>query len=778
MTTTHKMPLCSPFDVHAEWIGFHAEVPDTGEHRQLPARYLRREFKVGENLVAARARVCGLGMYDFHLNGERVDDRIFAPGFTYFSRRALYVEYDVLGQLQTGDNALGIILGNGRFFAPRIKSPTIFTDFGLPRLCFQLELTYRDGRRETILSSTDWKVTDQGPIRLNNEYDGEVYDARMEMPGWDRQGFDDSAWQPAQRMKPPTDRLDPHDYPPDRVTARLTPVSIDDLGGGSFRVDFGQNFYGNIECRVSGPRGHEVRWTAAYSLHADGSLRTEDNRDALSCDRYILKGEGVEVWHARFRGQGMRRLLVENWPGALSPTDLTGQVIHADMEQSGDFDCENPLFNRLYQNLLWGLRMYRRHGVPLDPDRNERQGWLGEGMNAITDFHIWNARDLYRKWLVDIQLDQRVDGHLPETSPNTWHFYGDLVVWPSAYIIIVAQLLLHYGDHEPAAAHYPNILSWLHYVREHGVLPDGTVEANQHTDWCDASAIGKSTHWSTTTSPTFISSAYWCYCLRETAFLAEQLGYHDEVARLQGEYSAAHRAFLRRFVNLDNGKITPGNTQCELAMLLGMELVEGPLVEKVAAALVQSIRDYGNRPSVGLVGMQWLMRALEHPLCEAAGFDLVANEERPGWGYMVRQGATTFWENWDTDTRDPGMNSEALLMLSCSLGAWFFRVPGGIRQASGSIAFSKILLQPAIGNLNYARAEHLSPRGRIRSQWERSGDRFVWQIEIPQGNKAEIRFPATATAPYTINGEPAENSRFHLDPGNYLLTARLPIEVK
>ncbi|MFZ4681867.1 MAG: family 78 glycoside hydrolase catalytic domain [Terrimicrobiaceae bacterium] len=766
--------MCHPFDSHAAWIGLSAEVPDTGEHRQLPARYLRREFSVGADVLSARARICGLGVYDFRLNGQRVDDRLFAPGFTYFSRRALYVEHDILTQLRTGDNAIGVILGNGRFFAPRINSPTAFTDFGLPCLRFQLELTYRDGRRETLLSSTDWKATDQGPIRLNNEYDGELYDARMEMPGWDRFGFDDSAWQQSCQMETPTERLDRHDYPPDRVTMRLSPTSINDLGDGRFMVDFGQNFYGNIECRVSGPRGHEVRWTAAYSLHADGSLRTEDNRDALSCDRYILKGEGVEVWHPRFRGQGMRRLLVENWPGALCPTDLTGQVIHADMARSGDFECDNPLFNRLYQNYVWGLRMFRRHGAPLDPDRNERQGWLGEGRNVLSDFHVWNARDFYRKWLVDIQLDQRDDGHLPETSPNTWHFYGDLTVWPSAYLITIAELLRHYGDVEPAAAHYQNVVRWLLYIRKTGVQPDGTIEFNQHTDWCDASTIGKTSHHSAITSGSFISSAYWCYCLRETAFLAEQLGYSTEVSRLRDEYSVAHGAFLQRFVERDNHHISPSNTQCELAMLLGMELVEGPFVEKTAAALVQAIREYGNRPSVGLIGMQWLMRALEHPLCEAAGFDLVANEERPGWGYMVRNGATTFWENWDTNTREPGMNSEALLILAGSLGLWFFRVPGGIRQASDSIAFSKILLQPVIGNLHYARAEHNSPRGLISSEWELTGNKFQWKVEIPPGEKAEIHFPQTTIPPYSINAEPVEANCFYLESGSYSLSACLP----
>jgi len=754
----------------AEWIGLPSGEIPPGEHRSLLARYLRREFIVSKPLKRATARVCGLGVFDFSINSRSPDDRLHAPGYTYFSRRALYVEWDVTSLLHRGPNALGVVIGNGRFFAPREKSPTPFTDFGAPRMLCRIDLEYMDGYEESIVSDPSWKATDMGPLRFNNEYDGEIYDARLEMPGWDAPGFDDSAWKPADRMDAPTNRLDLHDYPPDRITEILNPVSIEPRGDGCWMVDFGQNFYGCVRCHVRGPSGHDIRWTSSYSLDPDGNLRLRDNRDALSCDRYILRGNGsTETWNPRFRGQGMRRVLVENWPGEFTKDSLEGLVIHADMKPVGEFTCSSPLFNRLWQNIRWGQRMYRRQGAPLDPDRNERQGWLGDVcMNAGSDIYNWDAHLFFRKWLVDIQLDQREDGCLPDVSPNVWQFYSDNIDWPAAYLIINSLLLQYYGDNENAARHLPNIERWLRYLKDRLVLPDGTVNANTYTDWCDASTMGTEGHKSSHSSPEFISSAYWCLVCRETARLARRLGRDSTV--IDEWFKASLRGFLNRFVDLQTGS-TPGNTQCELAILLGMKLAPLSLQKKVAENLTQAIRSANNCPTVGLVGMQWLMSALEHEDCEEAAFALVSNENRPGWGYMIRQGATTIWENWDTDTRDPGMNSEALLLLAGGLNAWFFRGPGGIRQAPDSEAFSRIILAPMTGTLSSVAARYDSIRGRIVSHWSLADGRFSWDIEIPPGSPAEIHFPRTCQGPYLMDGLPVESSVVEVPPGRHHLNA-------
>ena len=471
----------NPFHPDAQWIGLEGGWPSdsTEEHRTLPARYLRRFYTIPAPVVSAEAVVSGLGAYDFFVNGTAVDDRIGAPGYTNFRKRALFVRYVLDHRIHEGDNTVGIVLGNGRFFAPRYASPTRFTDFGYPRLLFSLSIGCEDGTIVTVVSDSQWSVTDTGPIRTNNEYDGETYDSRREMPGWSKphekpateRPSHAALWRPADILAAPTTRLDEHDYPPDRITRTIPAKTIAPSPEGGWIVDFGENFYGCVRCRVAGPRGAIASWTAAYSLDDDGTLRTRDNRDAHSTDTFILSGTGeTEVWNPRFRGQGMRRIHIHEWPGTPDLSSVEGLAIHADMRFAGCFSCSDPQVQQIAENIRRGQRMYRRHGVPLDPDRNERQGWLGDvGANSASDLWNWDIERFYRKWLIDIALDQKADGQLPDVSPAIWPFYSKSIAWPSAFLLIMQNLYRFTGDLSVLHERYPTLRRWIHWVQV--VLP-------------------------------------------------------------------------------------------------------------------------------------------------------------------------------------------------------------------------------------------------------------------------------------------------------------------
>ncbi|MCL5269276.1 MAG: family 78 glycoside hydrolase catalytic domain, partial [bacterium] len=294
------------------------------EYTRLPARMLRREFSLGRPVRSARAYVCGLGFFELYLNGSKVGDHVMDPILADYSRKAPYVTFDVTDLLRPGANAAGLLLGNGRFFAPRVKTPTVFRTFGYPKAIAQIEVEYADGARETIATGDGWRVTADGPIRANNEYDGEIYDARMTRDGWSAPGFDDRAWRPAPAVAPPGGRLAAQAVEPMRVTETLRPAAVTNPAPGVYVVDMGRYFYGTVRMRARGPAGATIRLRTAESLEPDGTVKKANSRSALMTDVVILRGGGGETWQATFTGQGGRYVEVTGYPSAPTADDFAG----------------------------------------------------------------------------------------------------------------------------------------------------------------------------------------------------------------------------------------------------------------------------------------------------------------------------------------------------------------------------------------------------------------------------------------------------------------------
>ena len=727
------------------------------DDRRLPARYLRREFTPEKKIARATIYACGLGFFELYLNGRKVSDHVMSTALSDYSKAAYYSTFDVTGELKDGNNAIGVILGNGRFFAPRLHKPAPTKNYGYPKLRLQLEVVYEDGTRDQIVSDENWTLTTDGPIRANNEYDGEEYDARMEMPGWSTAGFDDNAWNKAQMVEAPGGELQAQMIEPMRVTEILKPTGITQPKPGVFVVDMGQNFYGALRFKGQAPRDTAMSMISAYSVLPDGMLKTADNRHAKATDLYIFKGEGEEVWSPIFKGQGFRQVQVTGYPGQLTADQFEGLVIHTDTEPAGQFECSNDLVNRIHQAMRWGFRMFLR-SAPLDPDRDERQPWLGDpAKGAESEAFNFNVAAFYTKFMDDIQRSQRPDGTIPDMSMN-WN-WGAQVEWPSVYPIISDWFYDFYGDDHLAADHYESLKRWVLAMQKNRQLPDGTIKAGAYGDWCDAYSMDNRAPDTGGSNRGLIASAYHYHNCRIMARIAQRIEKHEDAKMFNSMADELLLAFNKVFLDPATG-IYAGDTQCGYVLPLAFGMVPADSRDKVTENLANDILvKHDGHLTVGLIGMQWLMQTLTDIGRPDVAWKLATQTTRPSWGYMIGKGATTIWERWDSDTRGPGMNSEALLILAGNLDAWFYQTLAGIRPDPSAPGFKSFVIQPYTETLEWVNCHHDSPYGRIVSNWKRDGKKLTMEVTIPANTTATVFVPAKDASSVTESGQPAAEAK-------------------
>jgi len=725
-----------------------------GRHSRLPARYVRREFEVNKPVKCATAYVCGLGESDLFLNGREVTDRERDPGIMMYNKRLLYVTFDVTDYLKQGANGVGVILGNGRYFSPRGKGGHAL-HFGKPKLLLLMRIEYLDGTTQELASDENWKVTDQGPIRANNEYDGEEYDARMELPGWSKAGFNDSEWQPAELVKSPGGKLEAFMYEPMRVTEVLKPVAITNPDPGVYIVDMGQGFYGTVKLKVSGPAGTRVQMRSSFSLFENGRFNVLNNRSARTTDVYILKGKGKEVWYPRFRGQGYRYVEVTGFPGVPSKNNFEGLFIHCDVEETGFFECSNPLVNKINKMMHYD-QLGQKRGATMDPDREERQGWLGGSFVYVEDESAHaNVAAHYTKWLEDIRFDQRPDGAVSDVSPALWQTYTGDLVWPADLVLVPLAIHKYYGDRRVLQENYEAMKKWFKYAQ--GVLKDDfTVDHNRYGDWCDTYNMDGKGPGTGSTSKPLISTAFYSFLHARMAQIATLLGKDEEAKQFAGVAQKVKQAFNKRFFDPATNTYE-SKTQCAYVLPLAMGLVPEDRRQAVIDNLVQDIMvTHKQHVSTGLVGMFFYMRTLMNANRGDVAYAVANQKTRPSWGYMVSKGASGMWERWDQDTQGPGMNGQGFLMLTGDLNAWIYQGLAGINPDPQRPGFKHIILHPQpAGDLTYVNASYKSMHGRIESNWKREGDTFRWQVTVPANTTATVYVPAKDATGVTESGKPA-----------------------
>lgn len=729
------------------------------EHRRLSARYVRHEFDVpdGKTVRRATAYVCGLGFFDLYVNGQLIGDQLMNPALTGYDKRALFVTFDITEAIQAGSNAVGVVLSNGRFFAPRLKNPMPMRNYGYPKMIGQIHLEFNDGTEQTIGTDDSWNLTADGPLRASNEFDGEEYDARLELPSWTVSGFDDSRWQAAQLVERPGGQLEAQMIEPIRVTEVLKPVQLLQPKPGIWMVDFGQAFYGIVRLKVQGPAGTRVTMRTSFNVLPDGTLNYINDRSAKNTDVYTLKGEGLETWHPRFRGNATRWVQVEGFPGTPTKVSFEGLATHTDHRPVGEFTCSNELINRVYLNARWGTRLQNR-SVPMEPDRDERMPWSGHpAKTSESEGWAFNVARFYEHFLHNYRVHQADDGHMQEILPPYWLFDGKDIIWPSVATIIPNWYYNFYGDDRPLRDNYDMMKQFVLYHEKTNLKPDNTMDHCTYGDWADTASIGSNTRNFGATSRPLMGTAYLYNNCRIVERAASLLDKSDDEKYFRELADRIHVGFNRRFFDKISGHYE-SKTQCAYVLPLAFGLVSEKHRDAVARNLIDNILiEHSGHTTVGLIGAQWQMQVLTDIGHPEVAYRIATRTARPSWGYMISKGASTIWERWDSDTQDGGMNGESQKILSGNFEAWCYQTLGGINYDPNQPGFKHIILRPRpVGDLTWVRASHVSVYGKIESDWKLENGKMLWRVVVPPNTTATAYIPTRLPSQVRESGKPID----------------------
>ena len=741
-----SMALLKSSDWKAQWIGISDEAKPRKENHGtiLPARYLRKEFVTTSSPVRAMLYVSGVGSSVCYINGNQVGNDVFGPLPTWYDASVPYLTYDVTTLVKEGANAIGVALGNGRFLSMRQSG---MGDFGIPRMIAQLQIEYSNGEVATIISDESWQATNKGPIIENNEFDGERYDARLELGEWTKSGYNASSWQMATFMDAPKGKLISQLSPCLKAMEEIKPVSVKAVSGGKYIIDMGQNMVGIMQVRIKGKQDKPITMRFAEVLKANGEELYVDNlRSALATNIYTPATDGLFSWEPLFVYHGFRFAEISGLDYQPTAADFTGKVVYDEMATTGKFETSNELINKLHKNAYWGIRGNYR-GMPTDcPQRDERLGWLGDrATGAHGESFIFNNALMYKKWLVDIEESMNENSSISVVSPRYWTIFNDDVTWPSAYFYIADMLYQQFGDDSSIKERYPSMRRWVKHMTE-TAMEDYILMKDTYGDWCmppESLELIHSKDPARKTSAQVLSTTVFYSVLQLMQKFAVMNGIPADATEYAALAEKIKESYNKKFFNPEKAQYD-NNTVTANILSLQLGLVPEGYEKKVFANIVDKTEgECKGHVSTGVLGIQHLMRGLtQHGNLELA-YKIVTNETYPSWGYMINKGATTIWELWNGDTADPAMNSRNHVMLLGDLLIWYYENLAGIKNDPSSIGFKKIWMEPVFPEkLDHVNASYDSPYGKISSEWRRAGDKLTWNITIPANTTATIKLPS------------------------------------
>lgn len=750
-TSKFGIGLLSPQDWTARWIGLDKAFGWDSEtqHSRLSARYLRKEFTTNKMIRSAKVHIVGLGLYELYINGNKIGNQVLAPAPTNYEERALSNTFDVTSFLKSGKNTIGTILGNGRYYNMRQNfKPHKVKTFGYPKMLLQMDIVYADGTTDRVVSDASWKIFTDGPIRSNNEFDGEEYDATKELGAWSENGYNDRKWHKVQLVATPGGRIEPHMNDNMRIMEELKPVSITALTPDTFIVDMGQNMVGWLQLQAKGKRGDKITLRFAETLDENGRLKRLNFRSAKVTDIYTMKGGTTETWEPRFVYHGFRYVEVTGFPTKPTVDNFVGKVIYDDMETVGSFETSNTLLNQIYKNAYWGIRGNYK-GMPIDcPQRDERQPWLGDRTIACYgESYIFDNTRLYTKSLNDIKDSQRANGQLPDMSPSFYMtYYSDNMTWPGAYLTVADMIYTKTGNTEPIVKHYATMKKWLSYMKDNYMTKDFIVTKDKYGDWCvppEAKELIHSLDPARKTDGQLISTAYYFKFMGLMQKFAEIVGEEADIVYYRNLEENIRKGFNQKFYNPATGQYSNYTVTANL-LPLAFGIVDKENEERVFQNLIDRIiRNDKLHLSTGLIGTSWLMRELTKRGCADVAYTIATQRDYPSWGYMVDNGATTIWELWNGDTASPKMNSHNHVMLLGDLVTWMYEDLGGIKTHKNHAGFKNLWMKPhPTEDLTYANVSHITPYGKVVSNWSLKKDLFTWKVTIPANTRANILIPA------------------------------------
>ena len=763
-----QMGLLKPADWNrAKWIAYE-KMPDSmrivpfpaGKPKSIPTAndvlpLMRKTFTINKPIQKATIYICGLGHFDISLNGTKVGNHFLDPGWTQYDKQALYVPFDITNKLVQGNNALGVMLGNGFYYIPRDKRYRKMTGaYGYPKMICRLVIEYKDGTTSNLISDESWK-TAPSPIIFSSIYGGEDYNANLEQPGWNRVGFDDAKWRNAITVTGPP-QLDAQAADPLKVMQEFTPVNKKNIGNGIWVYDLGQNASGIPQITVQGKKGDTVRIYPAELIHPDGSANQTGSGKAYYCD-YILKGDGPETWHPQFTYYGFRYLLVERAvpqgetnPGNLPVMlDIKGLHTRNAAATIGSFSCSNDLFNRTFNLIDWAMKS-NMASLFTDCPHREKLGWLEEAHLVGSSLHYnYDIHRLALKCISDMRLAQTPEGLIPEIAPEYTKFgdpFRDSPEWGSNSIIFPWYVYEWYGDKQVLAENYYMMKRYLDYL--------GT-KANKHIltqglgDWYDQGP--KAPGYSQQTPKGITATAFYYYDLSIIANVAGLLGKTQDAAAYKALAAQVKQAYNKVFFNVQTKEYGTGS-QTANSISVYMGLVEPQDKVAVINNIVKELQDHGNSLTAGDIGFRYLVQTLDDAGRSDVIFNMNSRSDVPGYGYQLAHGATSLTESW---AALPQVSNNHFMLGH--IMEWFYSGLAGIRAAPGAIAMNKIEIRPEpVGDITYAKASYESPYGIIATDWTKNGSKFELTVQIPTNTTATIYLPSQPNAVITQDGKPVD----------------------
>lgn len=733
---------------NACWIGYE-DLPDSGRivpfvhlkmkpgdpriFKNARSPLLRKEFTITRKAAKALLFISGLGHYEASINGSRIGDAFLSPGWTSYDKTILYNTYDITNQLRPGSNAIGVILGNGFYSISQERYVKGTGTFGNPKLIALLKITYTDGSTDHLVSDQSWKVS-PSPITFNTIYGGEDYDARLEQKGWNRAGFSDKTWKKAVLVTLPKGKLLPEiDYPVrflDSLTARKMTV----VGPNTVVYDFGQNCSGIPRITVKGKAGQILKMTPAELLHADGTVHQADGVTPHSYS-YTLKGDGEETWQPRFSYFAVRYVQVEGVQVKGEDADLPVitelKILHNRNATSanGTFACSNALFNRIYTLTDWAIKSNLQSYITDNPQR-EKLSWQGEQNFMRTAInYTYNVYNLYRSLIQNMTDAQHENGLVPDIAPEYIKFDGPFVdspEWGTTAILDSWFLYRFYGDTSVIRKTYPMMTRYADFLENRAT---DNLLLYGLGDWLD---IGKVTPVGVT------ATAYYYHSISALSKMAALIGKPDDAARYRNRAETIKTAFNTKFFHPEK-KLYATGSQTAMAMPISMGLVEEKYKKEVLHNLVTNIQSIdANCLTAGDVGNRYLIKALYENGHPETLFTMTNRDDVPGYGYLLKHGATALVETWD------GKSSQNQLAMGHIL-EWFYEGIAGIAQAEKSVAFKHLKIRPQpVGDLTWARGSFHSPYGWVKTSWTKTAGLFTCQVAIPVNTTATVYLPAKA----------------------------------
>ncbi len=723
--------------------------------------------KSGKKIAEATAYVCGLGFYEFYLNGKKVGNSEFAPLWSDYDKSVYYNTYDVTEQLRYGENAVGILLGNGFYNVQGGRYRKLQISFGPPTLLFELVINYEDGTRTIVRSDNEWKY-DLSPVTFNCIYGGEDYDARREQKGWNQTGFDDSHWRPVVMQEAPKGVLRPQMAPPVKIMERydiqkVSKLDTEQVAAASkstkrtvdpsaFVLDMGQNLAGFPEITVRGKRGQKITLLVAEALTDEGACNQRQTGRQHYYE-YTLKGDGDETWHPRFSYYGFRYIQVEGavLKGQKNPhklpvlKNIQSCFVYNSAKKVSTFESSNPIFNAAHRLIEKAVRS-NMQSVFTDCPHREKLGWLEQvhlnGPGLLYNYDL----TAYAPQIMQNMADaQHSNGAMPTTAPEYVFFEGpgmdafaESPEWGGSLVIFPFMYYETYGDDSLIKKYYPNMRRYVDYLKtraDNGILSFGLG------DWYDYGDFRAG--FSRNTPVPLVATAHYYMTVMYLIEAAKMVGNDFDIRYYSSLADDIRIAFDKRFLNNDTAQYGTGS-QCSNALPLFLHMTQD---KKVFMNLLKDIEAHGNRLTTGDVGNRYLIQALARNGRHELIYKMFNHEEAPGYGFQLKFGATTLTEQWD-----PRQGSSWNHFMMGQIDEWFFNSLAGIRPNAASgfgnqqndsrQGYQKFVIAPKpVGDLKFVNSSYETLYGTIVVDWIRKDGTFTLNISVPVNTTAVVYLP-------------------------------------